>query len=100
MVITGLVFQGIFEKRARVYIRLENMKIEEKTKESKKAKPLLKLRPLDTNNIGYFTESTRYKPSCQRKTSLLFLHFDELLFNNFEVARQIQRIELDIFGKF
>ena len=46
------------DKKTRVYFRVGEQ-IVDKEKPGKLTKPVLKMRPLDANNIPYFTESTR-----------------------------------------
>lgn len=84
MFVTGLIFSGFQEKLPRVYLRLQSLTdqswkavprsrsdVGQSAKKGEKA--ILKLRPLDTNNIAYFTESVRYRPLSQRRTSLIFI---------------------------
>ena len=58
--LTGLVFGELKEKAIRVYFRIGEQNFKDKeTQANSLAKPVLKLRPLDTSNMAYFTESTR-----------------------------------------
>ena len=99
--LTGLVFGKQKEKSIRVYFRIgeQNFKDKEPKANHLLAKPLLKLRPLDTSNMAYFTESTRRGRNGQKQTSLLFMHIEDLLFNNSEIQKQMESIETDIYGE-
>ena len=94
----GLIFNELREKATRVYFRIGEQTFKD-SKVRSLVKPTLKMRPLDTADMAYFTESTRRGRNGQKQTSLLFMHIDDLVFNNFEIKRQMESVEQEIFGQ-